>query len=78
MATQYESTKVELDKAIAEKAYKQAQGKKMEAFLAEMKRVDNFLPEWSDDVWRLMVESGTVNRDGTITFKFTSGREITI
>jgi DNA invertase Pin-like site-specific DNA recombinase len=78
MATQYESTKVELDKAIAEKAYKQAQGKKMEAFLAEMQRAGNFLPEWSDDVWMLMVESGTVNRDGTITFKFTSGREITI
>ena len=33
---------------------------------------------WSDDVWMTMVEKATVNRNKTITFQFTSGKEITL
>lgn len=50
----------------------------MKAYLSEIKKADNYLPEWSDDLWVLMVESGTVNRDKTITFKFNCGAEITL
>lgn len=50
----------------------------MKAYLAEMRKADNFLPEWSDDVWMMMVEKGVVNRDRTITFQFTNGKEITL
>ena len=55
----------------------QAQEIKMKAYLEEIKKADNYLPEWSNDVWMLMVEKAIVNKDKTITFKFTSGTEIT-
>lgn len=75
---QYDVAKNALDSAIGDKSYKQAQEIKMKAYLLEMKKADNYLPEWSDDVWMTMVESETVNRDRTITFKFTGGKEITL
>ncbi len=51
---------------------------KMRAYLEAMKQADDFLEKWSDEVWILMVETATVNRDKTITFRFTGGKEITL
>ena len=76
LSAQYESEKNDLDKTLEKRAYKQAQEIKMKAYLEEIKKADNYLPEWSNDVWMIMVEKAIVNRDKTITFKFTSGTEI--
>jgi DNA invertase Pin-like site-specific DNA recombinase len=78
LSAQYESEKNALDKSLEKRAYKQAQQIKMKAYLEEIKKADNYLPEWSNDVWMLMVEKATANRDKTITFKFTSGTEVTL
>ncbi len=78
LSAQYESEKNDLDKTLEKRAYKQAQEIKMKAYLEEIKIADNYLPEWSNDVWMIMVEKAIVNRDKTITFKFTSGTEITL
>jgi hypothetical protein len=78
LSAQYESEKNDLDKTLEKRAYKQAQEIKMKAYLEEIKKADNYLPEWSNDVWMVMVEKAIVNRDKTITFKFTSGTEITL
>ena len=50
----------------------------MKAYLEEIKKADNYLPEWSHNLWMLMVEKATVNKDKTITFKFTSKTEVTL
>ena len=50
----------------------------MKAYLEEIKKADNYLPEWSNDVWMIMVEKAIVNRDKTITFKFNGGEEIKV
>jgi predicted nuclease with TOPRIM domain len=78
LSAQYESEKNALDKSLEKRAYKQAQQIKMKAYLEEIKKADNYLPEWSNDVWMIMIEKAIVNRDKTIAFKFTSGTEITI
>ncbi len=78
LSAQYESEKNALDKALEKRAYMQAQEIKMKAYLEEIKKADNYLPEWSNDVWMLMVEKAIVNKDKTITFKFTSGAEVTL
>jgi predicted nucleic acid-binding Zn-ribbon protein len=78
LSAQYESEKNDLDKTLEKRAYKQAQEIKMKAYLEEIKKADNYLPEWSNDIWMLMVEKAIVNRDKTITFKFTSGTEVTM
>jgi hypothetical protein len=55
LSAQYESEKNALDKALEKRAYMQAQEIKMKAYLEEIKKADNYLPEWSNDVWMLMV-----------------------
>lgn len=78
LSGQYEELKVAFDKAVKEKAYRNGKAIKMHAYLEAIKKADDYLQEWSDDIWILMVDKATVNRDGTITFCFTSGREFTI
>lgn len=78
LTKQYEEHKAALDKAVKEKAYKTGKATQMRASLEAMKKADDFLEEWSDEVWIFMVESATVNRDNTITFTFISGQEVRI
>lgn len=50
----------------------------MQAYLEAMKQVDDYLEEWSVETWIFMVETATVDRNKTITFQFTSGKQITL
>lgn len=78
LTKEYETQKDALEKAVKEKSYKTGKATKMRAYLEAMKQADDFLEKWSDEVWILMVETATVNRDKTITFRFTGGKEITL
>lgn len=78
LTKEYETQKDAFEKAVKEKAYKTGKATKMRAYLEAMKQADDFLEKWSDEVWILMVETATVNRDKTITFRFTGGKEITL
>lgn len=78
LTKEYETQKAALEKAVKEKAYKTGKATKMRAYLEAMKRADDFLEEWSDEAWILMVETATVNRDKTITFKFANGKEVAV
>ena len=60
------------------KAFKTGKATKMRAYLEAMKQADDYLEEWSEDVWILMVETATVNRNKTITFKFVNDKEIQV
>ena len=50
----------------------------MKSFLSALNKSEAMLNSWNERIWMLMVENGVVNRDKTITFKFTSGTEITL
>lgn len=76
LTKQYEEQKNSLNKAAKEKAYKTGKATKMRAYLETIKKADDYLEEWSEDVWILMVETATVNRDKTITFKFVNGQTV--
>lgn len=78
LTKEYETQKAALEKAVKEKAYKTGKATKMRAYLEAMKQADDFLEKWSDEVWILMVETATVNRDNTITFKFVNGKTIKV
>lgn len=78
LTQQYELEKDALDKAVKEKAYKTGKATKMRAYLEAMKQADDYLEEWSVEAWVLMVETATVNRDKTITFKFVNGKEVRV
>ena len=36
------------------------------------------LEEWDSQVWPLLLEKGTVNRDGSVAFEFRNGKEIKV
>lgn len=78
LTQQYELEKDIFDKAVKEKAYKTGKATKMRAYLEAMKQADDYLEEWSVEAWILMVETATVNRDKTITFKFVNGKEVRV
>ena len=75
LAKRYESVKAAYDKASEVRAYKNSQALKMAVFIAKIENVERTISTWDSDIWNVLVESGVVHRDGTITFKFKSGRE---
>ncbi len=77
MQKKYDACKKQLDDAISEKTVRQGKKARMEAYLNELKKADNFLPSWSDDIWMMMVDRAIVNRDGTIRFRFVTGKDYT-
>lgn len=78
LTKQYDEHKAALDKALKEKAYKTGKATKMQAYLEAMKKADDYIEKWSDEMWILMVETAMVHRDKTITFRFVNGREIRV
>ena len=78
LTKEYETQKTALEKAVKEKNYKTGKATKMRAYLEAMKQADDFLEKWSDEVWLLMVETATVNRDKSISFRFVNGQTIRV
>ena len=78
LTNQYKEQKNSLDKVVKEKAFKTGRATKMRAYLEAMKQANDYLEGWSEEAWILMVETATVNRDKTITFKFVNGKEIQV
>ena len=52
--------------------------RELRVFIAVLKEKPQVLDEWSDDIWISLIESGTVHRDGSITFLFKNGASIHI
>jgi len=48
----------------------------MNEFLTNLKKLEDRMSEWNDAFFTMMVESGTVHRDETITFKMKNGKKI--
>lgn len=78
LSQRYEKTKAAYDKALADKMQKRAQALKIDSFIAALKNTETVLTEWNADIWNVLVESGLVHRDGTITFKFKNGKDIMV
>ncbi len=66
------------DKAVAERQVKNSKAVQLDAFIAYIQKSETVITEWSSDIWNVLVESGTVHRDGSITFKFKNGKSITV
>lgn len=64
-----------LKKAIQAKNIKLAKALSIETFIEALKRSPDSIAEWDEKLWNVLLESGTVNRDQTITFKFKNGTE---
>ncbi len=70
LVDRHESLSLKLNRLTKEKTDKENKATKLKLFLSVMNKSEDKLSEWNEDVWMLMVESGIVNRDKTIIFKF--------
>ena len=73
----YDKAKDELEKANDELLQKKARQKNLEAIVTKMEELDTVLLEWSDEIWLMRIEEAVAHENGTLTFKFKNGYNIT-
>lgn len=77
LAERYDKAKDELEKANDELLQKKARQKNLEAIVTKMEELDTVLLEWSDEIWLMLIEEAVAHENGTLTFKFKNGYNIT-
>ena len=77
LTERYDKAKDELEKANNELLLKKARQKNLEAIVAKMDELDTVLLEWSDEIWLTLIEEAVAHENGTLTFKFKNGYNIT-
>lgn len=77
LTERYDKAKDELEAANDELLQKKARQKNLEAIVAKMEKLDSVLLDWSDEIWLMLIEEAVAHENGTITFKFKNGYNIT-
>lgn len=77
LTERYNKVKDELEKANNELLQKKTRQKNLEAIAAKMEELDLVLLECSDEIWLMLIEEAVAHENGTITFKFKNGYNIT-
>lgn len=78
LCVRYDQVKNAYDKAVEERKVKNSKVVQLDAFIAYIQKSETAITEWSSDLWNVLVESGKVHRDGSVTFKFKNGKQITV
>ena len=78
LEARYEKTKNKLDELNDEKQIRKGKLLELNSYLATFKEAGEILTDWDDNLWMTVLDKAIVNRDGTITFKFIVGIDITI
>ena len=76
LSKRYESKKSKQYELLRLRSEKRGQALKMKSFLVNLEETEDQLNYWNPNVWMLMVESATVHRDTSITFRFKDGNEM--
>lgn len=71
LVERYEKAKARL------KARREAQAEEIGAFLFEIRELDTFT-EFDETLWLHVIDTVTVNREGSMLFRFKGGTEISI
>lgn len=77
LTERYDKAKDELEKANDELLLKKARQKNLQAIVSKMDELDTVLLEWSDEIWLMLIEEAVAHENGTLTFKFKNGYNIT-
>lgn len=76
LTIRYEELEIKQKELINKRDDKKARGYIINEFLSNLKHAKDKMTEWNDSFFTMMVESGRVHRDETITFKLKNGKEI--
>lgn len=74
----YEKASAKHDKLEAEIARRNNKARQLASFIDHLEKAPASLEEWDSQVWSLLLEKGTVNRDGSVAFEFRNGKEIKV
>ncbi len=78
LVERYHAAEQKLSDLRQERKRRSAQKTSISRFIRALKEQAEFLDEWDDTIWMAMVEKAVVHRDGTLTFGFYNGVEISI
>lgn len=78
LAARYEKASAKYSKLEAEAARRKKKARQITAFIGRLNIAPASLVEWDTHVWSLLLEKGTVNRDGSILFEFRNGKEVKV
>lgn len=78
LAERYEKASAKHDRLEAEIARRNNKARQLASFINHLEKARASLEEWDSQVWSLLLEKGTVNRDGSIAFEFRNGKEIKV
>lgn len=73
LSERYEKLRLRHEELLKQKNSKQAKTIKLTAFISSLENSENQIQYWNEMIWMLIVESATVHRDSSITFKFHNG-----
>ncbi|NWH10178.1 zinc ribbon domain-containing protein [Acholeplasma laidlawii] len=76
LSERYEKLRLRHEELLKQKNSKQAKAIKLRAFISSLENSDHQIKYWNEMIWMLIVESATVHRDSSVTFKFHNGLEI--
>ena len=63
---------------LTQRAERQTKAKAIDRFIGMLKKRKDLLTKFDSVLWLTSIENATVHRDGSMTFRFNSGTEITI
>lgn len=78
LSSKYDQLRTKQDELMQMKNEKQSKAIRMKAFIANLEKSETQLDDWNEHVWMLLVESATVHRSGSITFRFNNGLDINV
>ena len=78
LVERYEKAVAKHDKLEQETERRKSKARQIATFVDQLKNAPVSLGEWDSQVWSLLLEKGTVYRDGSITFEFRNGKEIKV
>jgi site-specific DNA recombinase len=76
LMNRYERTKEKHEDLIKSRNIKRSQTINLKSFVANLKRADDKLLEWNENIWMLLVNSAIIHRDTSINFNLSNGKEI--
>lgn len=76
LVQKYNSTKQDYENISAEIVSRNTRIIRLNDFLSTLQKTDALLTDFDENLWGALMEYGTVQRDGSITFCFRNGMEI--
>ena len=75
LVERYESTVAKLDEVKAEREKRENRNRELRIFISSIKKQPLVAETWNEELWLGLIDTATVHKDGSITFRFKNGME---